>query len=151
MCRHRTGRKTYYQKIRHKISYNLGRLGKCCHMHTIKKYIISLVIMCLVSILMLMVVSLLAYVYKWQADKALIGITVTYILAGFLGGFGLKRMSETKDMTKKLVEGILLGVFFMMLLLLFSIIFTDNEFEISSRLLLIWMLLTGSTSLGRIL
>lgn len=120
-------------------------------MQVIKKYIIPIVIMSVVSIFMLLAVSVLAYIYKWQADKALIGITGTYILAGLAGGLGLRRASLTKDMSKKLLEGILLGSSFMVLLLLASVFVTDISPEISGRFLLIWMLITGSASLGRIL
>lgn len=120
-------------------------------MQFVKKYIIPLIIMSLVSILMLLVVSLLAYLYKWQADKALIGITVTYILAGMAGGAGLKKSSVTKDIGKKLFEGILLGTIFMILLIVISFVITNNGFQISGRFLMIWMLIIGSASIGRIL
>lgn len=120
-------------------------------MRNMKKYIIPILIMSVVSILMLLAVSVLAYIYKWQADKALIGITGTYILAGLAGGLGLRRVSSIKDMSRKLLESILLGIIFMVLLIIFSLIMTDNAFQISGRFLLIWMLITGSASLGRIL
>ena len=120
-------------------------------MQIMKKYSIPLIIMCIVSILMLLAVSLLAYLYKWQADKALIGITVTYILAGTAGGAGLKKSSVTKDIGKKLLEGILLGSIFMIFLIGLSFVITDNVFQISGRFLVIWMLIMGSASIGRIL
>lgn len=104
-----------------------------------------------VAIIMLLAVSTLAYIYKWQADKALIGITGTYILAGVAGGLGLKRTSLTKDVGKKMFESFFLGTLFMVLLVLLSLLVTDNGFQLSGRFLLIWMLLTGSVSLGRIL
>lgn len=126
-------------------------MGKYCFMRVIRKYSISLLIMCVLAILMLLAVSVLAYIYKWQADKALAGITSTYILTGLIGGLVLKRMSEAKDIGKKLLEGILLGSGFMMLLVLVSMFVTDNSFEISGRFLMIWMLMNGSTGLGRIL
>lgn len=120
-------------------------------MRNMKKYIIPILIMSVVSILMLLAVSVLAYIYKWQADKALIGITGTYILAGLAGGLGLRRVSFTKDMGKKLLEGILLGSSFMILSVVASVFITDISPEVSGRFLLIWMLITGSASLGRIL
>lgn len=120
-------------------------------MRIITKWIVPLFVMTVVSMLMLIGVSMLAYIYKWYADKALLGITLTYIIAGFVGGRVLKRLSEVKDMNKKLLESILLGVLAMALLVLFSLLVTDNAFGISSRFLMIWMLITGSASLGRIL
>lgn len=120
-------------------------------MRTLTKWIVPLFVMTVISMLMLIGVSMLAYIYKWYADKALIGITLTYIVAGFIGGKVLNRLSEVKDMNKKLLESILLSVLAMALLVLFSLLVTENEFGISSRFLMIWMLITGSASLGRIL
>lgn len=120
-------------------------------MRTLTKWIVPLFVMAVVSMLMLISVSVLAYIYKWYADKALLGVTLTYIIAGFVGGRVLKRLSEVKDMNKKLLESIFLGVLAMALLVLFSLLVTDNAFGISSRFLMIWMLITGSASLGRIL
>ena len=79
------------------------------------------------------------------------GITVTYIFAGFAGGFGLRCVSQTRDIGKKMIESIVLGMVFMMVLVLFSVLLTDNTVEVSSRFFLIWMLITGSASLSRIL
>ena len=120
-------------------------------MRIITKWIVPLFVMTVVSMLMLIGVSMLAYIYKWYADKALLGITLTYIIAGFVGGRVLKRLSEVKDMNKKLLESILLGVLEMALLVVLSLLVTENEFGISSRFLMIWILITGSASLGRIL
>ena len=55
-------------------------------MRIITKWIVPLFVMAVVSMLMLIGVSMLAYIYKWYADKALLGITLTYIIAGFVGG-----------------------------------------------------------------
>ena len=120
-------------------------------MRIVKKMMIPLLIMVLVAVIMLIGLSVLTYIYKWQADKALMGITITYIVAGFIGGMGQRRLSDTKDMSKKLLEGIFLGLIFIGLLVVVSLLVTDHGWKFSSRFLMIWMLITGSACLGRIL
>lgn len=126
-------------------------------MRKVKGIVISIIIMVIVSGISLLIVSAFSYLYKWQADKALVGITVTYILAGYFGGLSLKRqnrkngISGQMSIAKKMVEAILLGTIFMLLLILLSVFVVQNSFMISSRMLMIWMLLVGSSCLGGIL
>lgn len=121
-------------------------------MRKIRNLIITIIIMSIVSIISLLAVSVLAYQYKWQADKALIGITVTYIITGLVGGLTQKMMNkEEKNMGRKMLGAILVSCIFMGILLFFSIVAIQQPFSISSRFLMIWMLLVGSTCLGRIL
>lgn len=138
-------------------------------MKRIRVYVVAIVVMAVVSVISLLIVSGCSYNFKWYADKALIGITITYIMAGFFGGFALKRQegkgwlwngqkigddsvgNKEKSMAKKMLEAILLGSIFMLILLAVSTLVVQNPFEISSRMLMIWMLLAGSACLGRIL
>ncbi len=121
-------------------------------MRKIRTGIITIIIMSIVSILSLIIVSMLSYTYKWQADKALIGITIVYILAGFVGGFSHKLMDRDEKSTgRKMLGGIVLSSVFMGGLVFASIFVVHNPFEITSRFLMIWMLLMGSACLGRIL
>ena len=118
----------------------------------VRNLAITIIIMFFVSAVSLFIVSILSYLYKWQADKALIGITVTYIFAGFAGGFTQRLLEKSeKGMGRKMIEAILLSVLFMLLLLLLSFFVIQNPFVLSSRFFMIFMLLTGSASLGRIL
>lgn len=119
-------------------------------MRKMKNILVSIIVMGITAVIALLIVSALTYLLKWQADKAMIGIIVTYILAGFVGGQTQRRLSHEKNMYKKLFEGILLGTIFMMVLVLLSV-FVGNPFVISGRMLMIWMLLAGSACLGRIL
>lgn len=116
-----------------------------------KQILVSIIVMTITALTMLLIVSILSYLYKWQADKALVGITLTYIVTGFVGGWTFKRKAQEVDEAKKLIEGICLGSMFMFLLIGNSIIFTENAFSISGRFFMIWMLLVGSACLGRIL
>ena len=121
-------------------------------MRKIKNVILILVLMTLISVVCLLIVSVLTYIYKWKADKALIGITATYILTGLLGGFMLKvRNKEEKNMGRKMAEAMFLSIVYIGLLVVVSIFFLQIPFEFSSRFIMIWMLLAGSTCLGRIL
>ena len=118
------------------------------------------------SLLVLLIVSLLTYGLQWQADKAMFGITFTYIIAGFAGGLSMKWLpklwkrrrieavqpeDENIGAGEKMLESLVAGTVFMVLLVILSVIFAVDEIQISSRFFLIWMLLTGSTALGRIL
>lgn len=131
-----------------------------------KAVAISILSMSLVSILSLMILSILTYIFKWQADTAMLGITGTYILAGFCGGLALKFahlwkgrkkedgvqvQRETISIGTKMVEAILTATLFMGILQLLSLIAGTGTFELSGRFLTIWMLLVGSACLGRIL
>lgn len=121
-------------------------------MKRIKIILVPLIFMIIITFVCLVIVSLLTYICKWQADKALIGITVTYILSGFSGGLVQKRQNkDEKSMGNKMLDAVLLGILFMMLLVAVSVLVARIPFEFSSRFLMLFMLLIGSTCLGRIL
>lgn len=120
-------------------------------MRMMKQVFISLLVMSLLSVLLLIGLSVLTYIFKWQADTALVGITIIYIVVGFVGGVLQKRFSYVENMGRKLVEAILLGTLFMAILVLASFLMVDVSFAFSTRFLMIWMLIVGSASLGRIL
>lgn len=135
-------------------------------MSGIGKIIRSIIIMGITSCISLLVVSLLTYWLHWQADTAMLGITVTYILSGFLGGCSLRWkhllkkkqnmekvgvLTEISNLTGKLQEAILVGTLFMGILLLLSVLYIGSDFSVSTRLLTVWLLLIGSASLGRVL
>lgn len=121
-------------------------------MRKIRNSIFTMILMFLVSVICLMTISVLSYIYKWQADKALVGITITYIVAGFTGGAVQRILNkEKKGIGRKMLEGIMISSIFMGMLLLLSIFVVQNSFAISSRFLMIWMILIGSTCIGRIL
>jgi putative membrane protein (TIGR04086 family) len=121
-------------------------------MRKIGNFVITLIVMMLVSLLCLCVVGILSYIYKWQADKALVGITITYILAGFTGGITQKILNKEKRKIKqKMLEGILTGLIFVGGLVIASVFIIQSPFMFSTRFFMILMLIIGSTCLGRIL
>jgi len=127
-------------------------------MYRIKKYSIAIGAMIGMTLVSLLIVSTLTYLFKWQADKAMIGIIVTYILVGFAGGFVFKRVSKKQNaeerkvgVLQKVLEVFSLSSVFMLLMIVLSTFVLQNPFEISGRLLMIWGLMTSSCFLGRIL
>ena len=127
-------------------------------MDRIKKNIAAIVIMLVISIVMLFIVTTLTYVFKWQADKAMIGIVVTYMLAGLSGGICLRcfwkkeYVTEQKnEIAKKAVEALILSTVYLVLLLTISVFGLQISFDISGRFFMIWLLLFGATFLGRVL
>lgn len=113
-------------------------------MYKVKRYIIAIGMMLITSVVSLLVVSTFTYLFKWQADKAMIGIFVTYVLAGFIGGFCLRK-GKRGEIRRKVIESLILANIFTFLLILFSYIIFQIPFELSSRFLLIWMLIVCSS------
>lgn len=125
-------------------------------MYKIKKYIFVICMMLIVALVSLLVVSVFTYMLKWHADKAMLGIVVTYILSGFAGGFFLGKYKKKENQAncsirEKLIEAICVSALFFILLGLISILGLHIPFSFSGRLLLILFLLTGSACLGRVL
>ena len=127
-------------------------------MHRLKNYIVAIGVMIVTAMVSLLAVSTLTYLFKWQADKAMIGIIVTYILVGFAGGFVFKWVSRKQNaeerkvgVLQKALEAFSLSSVFMLLMIVLSTFVIQNPLEISGRLLMIWGLMTSSCFLGRIL
>lgn len=115
-------------------------------MKKIKSYFYALIVMLMVSVICLWIVSMLAYNYKWQADKAMIGILVVYSLAGVTGGVWHKRM------TKGTIMGaMLLGSLYIMLLLVASILIFENSLSFSVQFIRVYCLVICSIFMGRML
>ncbi len=132
----------------------------------IKLYALTIFVMSIISTILLLCISLLTYCFKWQADTAMLAITFTYILTGFFGGMVMKWIpswhrrkldkaisvqQEPVSIGSKMLESIIVASVFMLLLLILSITIVRDPFALSSRFLMIWMLLVGSACLGRIL
>lgn len=123
-------------------------------MVNLKKLIVSNVVMLLVSLFMIMLVSVITYVFRWQADLAMIGITFSYIIAGYCGGICLKfscLKEEEKSIAGKMLQAMVASMLFVLILLGISFGILGNEIIVDGRLLLIAMLLVGSATLGRII
>lgn len=124
-------------------------------MSRFKSTVICLGIMLLVAVLSLLLVSTFTFLFKWQADKAMIGIIVTYIVSGLAGGLYLGRIAKKSyggirkiGSGKAAIEAVKLSTIFILILVLCSAIGFRIPFEFSSRFVLIWLMLTGSAFVG---
>ena len=125
--------------------------------YTIKNTLFAVIIMGMVSVIVLVILSIFTYLLKWQAPQAQVGIILTYIISGFLGGFLSsiicgrgKKKGEGADnsMKKTLICGITQGTIYMAVLLTISILLSANEGWDMVQIFLIWILLSVSSSLG---
>lgn len=116
-----------------------------------KKYMISIGFMGVCSIILIVLLSVMTYIWKWKADIVLIGITWIYILVGFLGGRCKKRLSDEENIGKKLLEGVMVGSVFAILLFVISVFVLKMDISFNSRSFMILLIIFGSSSLGRIL
>ena len=122
-------------------------------MKKIKSFVISIIIMLIISVLSLLLVSVFTYLFKWQADKAMIGIMVTYALAGFAGGYFLgmeksNQQMQTNKMGKNAMESLILSLSFMCLLILCSVLVYDMSFVLSERFFISGLLVFSSSFLS---
>ena len=115
-------------------------------MKRIIRFLLILFVMFVVSIICLGVVSMFAYIYKWQADKAMIGIIAVYTVAGIVGGIMTKKMNRGT-----LLEVILLGTIYMILLPIASVLLFKNDFVFSTQFFRIYVVMICSMFLGRYL
>lgn len=127
--------------------------------NTIKSIILSLIIMGIVSIVTLVVLGVLTYTLKWKAPEAMMGITFTYIISGLVGGMmqGLLNRragsipENSPELRERIISGLLLGTGYMFILLILSIVFTQNMDWDITRLIVLWILLVCSSVLGSFL
>ena len=112
-----------------------------------RRFIFSIIVMVLFAIFSLLIVGMLTYILKWKSDKAMIGIILTYIVAGVAGGFCLSREGNVGSQ-RKAIEAFILGSMFMFLLIIFSYLVLQSPFVFSRRFLLIWMLVVCSVFVG---
>ena len=127
--------------------------------NTIKSIILSLIIMGIVSIVTLVVLGVLTYTLKWQAPEAMVGITFTYIISGLVGGMMqgvLNRrvasiLENSLELRERIISGLLLGTSYMFILLILSIVFTQNTNWDFTRLIVLWIMLVCSSVLGSFL
>ena len=125
--------------------------------YTIKTTLFAVIIMGITSAIALVILSIFTYLLKWQAPQAQVGITLTYIISGFLGGFlsyiicgsGKKKGEMTDNSLKNtLICGVTQGTIYMAVLLTISILLSANESWDMVQILLIWILLSVSSALG---
>ena len=111
--------------------------------------LIGVIVMLIVSMVSLVILSALTYFYKWQAYQAQVGITLTYIISGFLGGFLSCMIGEhSREKRNLLICGMILGTIYLAVLLAVSVLIAANEAWDIVQIILIWLLLSASSALG---
>ena len=90
-------------------------------MFKIKKYVLAIMMMFIVSMISIAILATFTYLFKWQADKATIGIIVTYALAVLSGGAVLWKIEKVTKI-KLFVEILLTSTFFVLLLRALSLV-----------------------------
>lgn len=125
--------------------------------YTIKNTLFAVIIMGITSAIALVILSVFTYLLKWQAPQAQVGIILTYIISGFLGGVlpsmigerKKKEVKNTENSTKiTLIKGTTQSAIYMAVLLSISILLSANEKWDMVQILLVWILLTASSTLG---
>ena len=126
--------------------------------YTIKTTLFAVIIMGITSAATLVILSVFTYLFRWQAPQAQVGIILTYIISGFLGGVlpsmieerrKKKEVKNTERSTKNaLIKGITQGTIYMAVLLSISILLSANESWDMVQILLVWILLSVSSTLG---
>lgn len=124
--------------------------------HSIVSYVISILLMALLSLISLLALSVFTYLFKWQAPEAMIGIILTYVLAGFGGGLLSRTSGEEMAQSHRFLypiirDSLIKGSGYMLLLILISLLTTEpTDFDIL-RILAIWLLIVAGYAMGRIL
>ena len=117
-------------------------------MYKVKKYIIAVGVMLMVSAVCLLVVSIFTYWLKWNSDRAMIGIMVTYVLSGFLGGVVLNRLERREYKPRKEAEVVVLSILYVLVLIIGSFLCVQVSFEFTGKCILIWLLIMCSMYVG---
>ena len=115
---------------------------------------LTMVAMEFVSLFLLLVIGILTYFFKWQADIVMLLMTFVYILTGLIGGMTHRKLcplnEKYHELFQKIGWGILVGSLYILLLLAFSIFgFKHSSIDIG-RVFLIWFLVVGSGAIGEL-
>ena len=107
------------------------------------------------SLFLLLMIGILTYFFKWQADIVMMLMTFVYILTGIIGGMTHRKLcplnEKYHELFQKIGGGILVGSLYVLLLLAFSILgFKHGSMDIG-RVFLIWFLVVGSGAIGELI
>lgn len=124
-------------------------------MQKFKELFLTLVAMGLTSFVLLIGLGIITYFLKWQADTVLLCMMFVYVCTGFIGGFTHRKVCPEKEQYNELFQkigwGLLVGSFYIVLLLAMSIFGLKNETFDIGRIFLIWFLIAGSASIGELI
>ena len=109
-----------------------------------KRYFSTVMLMLLISLLAIVLLGTLTYLFKWQSDKARIGIVVTYILAGSVGGFCLRDKIQI-EWIKRVKMAVTIGTAYIFVLWLVSYFVIRIPYKFSMEFILIWLIVVCSS------
>ncbi len=101
----------------------------------------------ILTIGILLLLALLLYKLKLSESIISGGITLTYVIASFLGGF----MAGKKMKHKRYLWGLLMGVAYYVILMVLSLVVNHATMDVSSTMLTTFVLCCGGGMLGGML
>uniref|UniRef100_UPI004055FEE7 TIGR04086 family membrane protein n=1 Tax=Agathobacter sp. TaxID=2021311 RepID=UPI004055FEE7 len=124
-------------------------------MQRFRELFLTMVAMGLTSFLLLLVIGIMTYFFKWQADSVMLFLTFVYILTGVVGGMVHRKLCPQKEKYNELFQkigwGLLVGSLYMLILQIISIAGLKNNTVDIGRVFLIWFLIAGSAAIGELM
>ena len=124
-------------------------------MRKFRELFLTMAAMGLTSFLLLILIGMVTYFLKWQADTVMLCMTMVYIITGFLGGMVHRTLCPQKEKYNELFQkigwGLLVGCMYMALLFVLSVIGLKNDTFDVGRIFLIWFLMAGSGAIGELI
>ena len=99
------------------------------------------------TLLVLLLLAFLYYKFRFSEDIVSGGVAITYMAAGFFGGF----LAGKKMKQKKFLWGLLMGVAYYVVLLVLSLIINQGIVDFSGSMLTTFVLCAGGGMLGGML
>ena len=109
--------------------------------------VIYMVFAYIATLLVLLLLAFLYYKFRFSEDIVSGGVVVTYMAAGFLGGF----LAGKKMKHKKFLWGLLMGVAYYVVVLVLSLIINRGIEDCSGSMLTTLVLCAGGGMLGGML
>ena len=103
-----------------------------------------LIVVYAVTAIMLFLLALLMKKFQWEQSVVTIGISISYIVSCFLGGFLMGKVQRTK----KFIWGILMGLAYMIIMLMITMAVKHGLHSTMSEFIINLLLCLGSGMLG---
>ena len=125
----------------------------------VKNMMISLIFMGVLTVILLVIIGIGAYYLKFEADIAMLLITVVYIFVGASGGVAhafleriqMKRSVFGPNLLQTILGGVVLGSAYMLILLICAFLMVKTTIDDWLRFVILWLMVCGSCLLGKIL
>ena len=103
-----------------------------------------LMVMYGITAILLLMLALLVSKFQWEEGPVSIGVGLVYVIACLIGGFLAGKVQKTK----KFLWGILVGLMYMMVLLVITLIFKHGFYSTVSGFVGSLLLCLGSGMIG---